>query len=73
MGSKGRAPRKPTHSQHLPKVGSHGHDAQQREMRDEQRAVLDVLGITGASLWVKVGLLTLGVVLLVAALWTFVF
>jgi hypothetical protein len=71
MGSKGSKPRKPTHSQHLPKVGSHEHYAQQQEMHDEQRAVLDALGISGAPLWVKVAVLVVGVLLLVAALWAF--
>jgi hypothetical protein len=73
MGSKGSKPRKPTHSQHLPKVGSHESHAQHQEMHDEQRAVLDTLGVSAAPLWVKVTVLVVGVALLVAAIWSLLF
>jgi hypothetical protein len=42
-------------------------------MHDEQRAVLDVLGVSRAPLWVKVGAAVVGVALLVAAIWSLLF
>jgi hypothetical protein len=47
MGSKGSKPRKPNHSQHLPKVGSATED--QRSQHAEREAVLDNMGMRGAS------------------------
>ena len=47
MGSKGSKPRKPKHSQHLPKVGSATED--QRLQHAEREAVLDNMGMGGAS------------------------
>ena len=57
MGSRGRKPRKPKHSQHLPKVGTATEN--RLEQREEREAVLDNLGLGGIPSWVK---LTLGVI-----------
>jgi hypothetical protein len=42
-------------------------------MHDEQHAVLDALGVSGAPLWVKIAVLAVGVALLVAAIWSLLF
>jgi len=47
MGSKGSKPRKPKHSQHLPKVGSA--TEVQRSQHAEREAVLDNMGMRSAS------------------------
>jgi hypothetical protein len=62
MGSKGSKPRKPKHSQHLPKVGSATEN--QRLLHEEQHAVLDQMGVGGAGRGVKIAV---GGVLVVAA------
>ena len=47
MGSKGSKPRKPSHSQHLPKVGTPEENA--REQRGARRAVTDNMSLGGPS------------------------
>ena len=55
MGSKGSKPRKPSHSQHLPKVGSSTEN--QRLQRDERRAIGEVMGLgDGAGARILVGI-----------------
>jgi hypothetical protein len=52
MGSKGRKPRKPTHSQHLDKVGTKSNA--QHEQQLERRAVMDTVGLSNAPGWAKI-------------------
>lgn len=63
MGSKGSKPRKPSHSQHLPKVGTAAENA--RLQREERAAIGDVMGISGNGLRI---LLIVGAVLIVGGL-----
>jgi hypothetical protein len=71
MGSKGRKARKPSHSQHLPKVGTSA--AREHELQEERHAVLDVMGIGNVPIWAKVAIVLVGVALLVLALWGLAF
>lgn len=66
MGSKGSKPRKPKHSQHLPKVGSATED--ERLLHEEREAVLAQMGVGNAPSGVKVGVTAVVVILIVAAL-----
>ena len=63
MGSKGSKPRKPSHSQHLPKVGTATENA--RLQREERAAIGDVMGISGPVLRI---VMVLGGIALVGAL-----
>jgi hypothetical protein len=63
MGSKGSKPRKPSHSQHLPKVGTADENA--RLQREERAAIGDVMGISGGALRI---LLIVGAILIVGGL-----
>lgn len=47
MGSKGGKPRKPTHSQHLPKVGSP--EENEYEQREARHAVAENISFGGRS------------------------
>jgi len=69
MGSKGSKPRKPKHSQHLPKVGTATEN--ERLLHDEQHAVLDQMGMRNAPSGVKVAVTAVIVILVVAALLSF--
>ena len=66
MGSKGRKPRKPKHSQHLPKVGTSTEN--ERLLHEERQAVLGQMGVGHASSGVKAGVTAVVVVLIVAAI-----
>jgi hypothetical protein len=66
MGSKGSKPRKPKHSQHLPKVGTSTEN--ERLLHEERSAVLDQMGVGGASPAVKVGMTVIAVILVVGAI-----
>ena len=66
MGSKGSKPRKPKHSQHLPKVGTKTEN--QRLMHDEQKAVMSQMGVGSASSGMKIVVLILVVILLLGAI-----
>jgi hypothetical protein len=66
MGSKGRKPRKPSHSQHLPKVGTS--TEAEHELREERHAIADVVGIGGLAPWLKVLLMVIAVLILVGAI-----
>jgi len=57
MGSRGQKPRKPEHSEHLPKVGTATEN--ERALHEEREAVLDNIGLAGTPSWLK---LTIGVV-----------
>jgi hypothetical protein len=66
MGSKGSKPRKPSHSQHLPKVGTSTET--ERELREERRAIADVMGIGSLAPWLKVLLMVVAVLILLGAI-----
>jgi hypothetical protein len=66
MGSKGARPRKAEHSLHLPKVGTATEN--ERLLHDEQRAVLDQMGVGHASRGVKRVVAVVAVVLVGAAI-----
>lgn len=64
MGSSGSKPRKPSHSQHLPKVGTAEAEAR-REQAAERAAIGDVMGISGGAVrWI----LIIGAILIVGGL-----
>ena len=64
MGNKGSKPRKPSHSQHLPKVGSSTEN--QRLQSNERRAIGEVMGLgDGGAARIVVGI---GIVAVVIAL-----
>jgi hypothetical protein len=66
VGSKGSKPRKPTHSQHLPKAGTRADN--QRLMHEEHQAIMDTMGMGGAGkgsrsvIWVVGALLLIGAI-----------
>lgn len=66
VGSKGSKPRKPTHSQHLPKAGSKTDN--ERLMHEEHQAIMDTMGMGGAGKGSKAVIWTVGAVLLIGAL-----
>lgn len=66
MGRKGNKPRKPEHSQHLPKVGSATED--ERLLHEEREALLGQFGVRGAWSGVKIAVTAVVVVLIVAAI-----
>jgi len=66
MGSKGRKPRKPKHSQHLPKVGTSTEN--ERLLHEERQAVLGQMGVGNASSGVKAGVTAIVVILIVGAI-----
>jgi hypothetical protein len=66
MGSKGQAPRKPEHSQHLAKVGSATEN--ERLLHEEQRAVLAQMGVGRAGRGVRSVAVVVAVVLVGGAI-----
>ena len=66
MGSKGSKPRKPKHSQHLPKVGTSTEN--QRLLHEEQEAVLGQMGVRDSGSAVKVAVTAVIVLLVVGAI-----
>jgi len=64
MGSKGSKPRKPSHSQHLPKVGSAEANAR-RQQHEEREAIGDVMGVSGPVFRI---IAIIGVIILVGAI-----
>ena len=66
VGSKGSTPRKPKHSQHLPKAGTKTDN--ERLMHEEHQAIMDTMGMGGAGRDSKAVLWTVGAVLLIGAL-----
>jgi hypothetical protein len=71
MGSKGSKPRKPQHSQHLPKVGSSTEN--ERLMQEEHEAIADVMGVGGGGQWMKVVVIGIAILLLIGAVLGLVF
>jgi hypothetical protein len=66
VGSKGSKPRKPTHSQHLPKAGTKTDN--ERLMHEEHQAIMDTMGMGGAGKGSKAVIWTVGAILLIGAL-----
>jgi hypothetical protein len=67
MGSKGSKPRKPRHSQPLPKVGTTTEN--ERLLHEEQDAVLHQMGLSeGASSGAKIALIAIIVIIVVGAI-----
>jgi hypothetical protein len=66
VGSKGRKPRKPGHSQHLPKVGTRTEE--QRMMHEEHQAILDTMGVGGLGKGGRGVVWIVGAVMLAAAI-----
>jgi hypothetical protein len=69
MGSKGSKPRKPKHSQHLPKVGTATEN--DRLLHEEQHAIGDVMGL-GSSRWARLLVVGFAAVLFAGAILAFV-
>ncbi len=65
MGSKGKKPRKPQHSQHLPKAGTRPDT--ERLMHEEHGAILDTFGMGNAGKGARTTVWVIGGVLLAAA------
>jgi hypothetical protein len=70
MGSKGSKPRKPRHSQHLPKVGTATEN--QRALHEERAAVFDNIGLGGVGSWTRIVLAVLALLIVVVAIAAFV-
>ena len=66
VGSKGKKPRKPSHSQHLPKVGTRTEE--QRMMHEEHDAILDTMGMGGLGKGGRSVVWIVGAVMLAAAI-----
>jgi hypothetical protein len=66
VGSKGKKPRKPQHSQHLPKVGSKTET--QRLMHEEHSAMADTMGLGNAGKGARTVVYVIGGILLVCAI-----
>jgi hypothetical protein len=66
VGSKGKKPRKPSHSQHLPKVGTRTEE--QRMMHEEHEAILDTMGMGGLGKGGRGVVWIVGAVMLAAAI-----
>jgi hypothetical protein len=66
VGSKGKKPRKPSHSQHLPKVGTRTEE--QRMMHEEHEAMLDTMGLGGLRKGGRGVVWIVGAVMLAAAI-----
>ena len=71
MGSKGSKPRKPKHSQHLPKVGSKTEN--ERLLHEEQHAVLSQMGAGSASPAMKIVVIAIVALLIFGAIFGLVF
>ena len=66
MGSKGKRPRKPNHSQHLPKVGTPAE--RDRMMHEEHEAILDTMGLGGLGRGGRTAVWVVGALLLAGAI-----
>ena len=64
MGSKGSKPRKPQHSQHLPKVGTATEN--ERLLQREQKAVLGQMGMRNSSRGVRIAVMVVAAIVIVA-------
>lgn len=70
MGSKGQKPRKPKHSQHLPKAGTAADN--ERLLHEEHEAIMDTMGLGGAPKAAKAIVWVIGILLLVGAILGFI-
>jgi hypothetical protein len=70
VGSKGSKPRKPSHSQHLPKSGTKADN--ERLRHEEHGAIMDTMGLGGTGHGTKTVVWVVGAVLLVAAVVAFI-
>jgi hypothetical protein len=70
VGSKGKKPRKPRHSQHLPKAGTKTDNA--RLLHEEHGAIGDTMGLGHASKGAKGTVYVVGAILLIAAVIAFI-
>ncbi len=70
MGSRGKKPRKPQHSQHLPKTGTKPDT--QRLMHEEHEAMLDTFGMGNANKGTRTVVWVVGAILLVGAILAFI-
>jgi hypothetical protein len=68
MGSKGSKPRKPKHSQHLPKVGTTTEN--ERLLHEERHAIGDVMGL-GSSPVLRAVVIGIVALLFVSAVLSF--
>jgi hypothetical protein len=66
VGSKGKKPRKPQHSQHLPKAGTKADN--QRLLHEEHGAILDTMGMGNAGKGARTALWVVGALFLVCAI-----
>jgi hypothetical protein len=66
MGSRGSKPRKPEHSQHLPKVGTPTEN--ERLLHEERDAVLGQMGVRNSWFGARVAVTAIIVVAVVAAI-----
>jgi hypothetical protein len=66
VGSKGSKPRKPKHSQHLPKAGTKADN--ERLLHEEHQAIMDTMGMGGAGTGSRAVVWTVGALLLFGAL-----
>jgi hypothetical protein len=70
VGSKGSKPRKPSHSQHLPKPGTH--EDTERLMHEEHQAIMDTMGLGNAGKGVRAVMWVVGTLALIGAIVTLV-
>ena len=66
MGSKGSKPRKPQHSQHLPKPGTKADN--DRLLHEEHGAILDTMGLGNAGKGTRTAVWVIGALFLVCAI-----
>jgi len=70
VGSKGGKPRKPKHSQHLPKAGTAADN--ERLLHEEHEAIMDTMGLGGAPKAARAVVWVIGAILLVGAILGFI-
>jgi hypothetical protein len=66
VGSKGSKPRKPQHSQHLPKPGTKADN--ERLLHEERGAILDTMGMGNAGTGARTAIWVIGALFLVCAI-----
>jgi hypothetical protein len=66
VGSKGKKPRKPQHSQHLPKAGTKTDN--KRLLKEEHGAIADTMGMGNVGKGTRTVVFAIGAIFLVCAL-----
>jgi hypothetical protein len=66
VGSKGSKPRKPSHSQHLPKAGTRPDT--ERLRHEEHQAIMDTMGMGGTGKGARTVMWVVGALLLIGAI-----